>query len=68
MSVKKCYSVQDLVNISGAPSQSVVPVMDFLSKYGFVLRMGESEPVYSRSDSRLSPCKSATLLEIMTTV
>ena len=67
MSVKKCYSIQDLVNISGAADQSVADVMNFLSKYGFVRRMGESESVYSKSDCRLSPDKSVTLLEVMIT-
>jgi hypothetical protein len=65
MSMKKCYSIQDLVNITGATYQSVSAVMYFLSKYGFVQKIGVEESVYSKSDSRLSPDKSVSLLKVM---
>ena len=67
MSIKKCYSIRDLANITGATHQCVGEVMYFLSKYGFVRRIGVEDSIYSKSDSALSPDKSVSLLEVIIT-
>jgi hypothetical protein len=59
----KYYSVRDLANISGQPRTSVADAIQFLTKYGFTERIGEVEPLFTKSKIELSPSECVRLLE-----
>lgn len=59
----KFYSVKDLANLMGEAGSSVGEVIHFLSKYGFVKRVGSNDPVYTRTDIAISPGESIGILK-----
>jgi hypothetical protein len=58
----KYYSVNDLASLSGQPRRTVEEVLHFLVKYDFVQRIGAQEPVFRKSECRLSPGEAITML------
>ncbi|HKM49542.1 MAG TPA: hypothetical protein VJZ75_00010 [Candidatus Bathyarchaeia archaeon] len=61
------YSAKDLANLSGEAGCSVTEVINFLTKYGFVQRVGSNEPVYTKTDMDLSPAESISMLKQLVT-
>ena len=67
MNKGKYYSAKDLANLSCEAGSSVIEVINFLTKYGFVQRVGSNEPVYTKSDIVLSPSESINILKQLAT-
>jgi len=65
MAQSECYSIRDLANISGQPETIVTGVVNFLNEYGFVKKMGTTEPLYRKSPIVISPTQSLNILECM---
>ena len=63
MTLGKYYSVRDLANLTGQPRSTVADVLQFLANYGFVDRVGEKEPVFTKSPVKFSPGESINLLK-----
>ena len=61
MEAGKYYSISDLAYISGQPRTSIFDSIRFLSKYGFVQRIGQSTEIYTKT-GKISPARSAELL------
>jgi hypothetical protein len=61
------YSVKDLANITQESSGIVEEVLEFLTKYGFIERIGSNVPVYARSKIGISPGESISLLKSLVT-
>jgi hypothetical protein len=61
------YSVKDLANLSGEAGSSVNEAVRFLTKYGFVQRVGSDEPVFMKTDLVLSPAESMRILKQLIT-
>jgi len=49
------YSPRDLANTLGQPTEAVVRVLEFLSRYGFADRVTERELIFRKVVSALSP-------------
>jgi len=61
------YSVRDLANLSCKPEAIIADVLKFLTKYGFVERLGVSEPLFTKSRKiSISPEESASVLNMLT--
>jgi hypothetical protein len=65
MTQGKYYSLHDLANLAGQPRSTVAEVMRFLTKYGFVKRIGATEPVFTKSNVKFSPGESINLLRCL---
>ena len=63
MAKGKYYSVNDLANLTEQPRSTVADVLKFLTKYGFVRRIGRNEPVFTKSSVKFSPGESINLLK-----
>ena len=61
------YSTKDLANLTGEAGCSVTEVIHFLTKYGFVQRVGSNDSVYTKSDITLSPSESINILKQLAT-
>lgn len=59
----KYYTVNDLANLTQQPRSTVTDVLKFLTKYGFVRRIGVIEPVFTKSSVKFSPAESINLLK-----
>jgi len=55
------YSVQDLANLTDQQRNTVIDVVSFLSKYGFVKSIGAYE-LFTKSTVTVSPEESVNLL------
>ena len=62
MTQSKYYTVSDLANLTRQSRSTVAEGLQFLTKFGFVNRIGENEPVFTKSPVKLSPGESITLL------
>jgi hypothetical protein len=49
------YSPKDLANILGQPSEAVLRVLEFLSRYGFTHRVTEREWLFTKVMNALGP-------------
>jgi hypothetical protein len=63
MTKGKYYTVNDLENLTEQPRSTVADVLKFLTKYGFVRRIGVNEPVFTKSSVKFSPGESINLLK-----
>jgi hypothetical protein len=63
MEAGKYYSVNDLASLSGENHNTVLQVVDFLAKYGFVDRVGSVDSVYAKSKIVLAPSESIEILK-----
>ena len=60
----KYYSVRDLASLCGEERSTVVEIVSFLAKYGFIERAGWDESIYTKSAQvTISPGKSIELLK-----
>jgi hypothetical protein len=59
----KYYSIRDLSNLTGQQRSAVADVLQFLTKFGFVNRMGADEPIFMRSAAQFSPEETIKLLQ-----
>jgi len=59
----KYYTMNDLANLTGQPRSIVAEVLCFLTKYGFVRRIGVNDPVFTKTSVILSPTDSINLLK-----
>lgn len=67
MNKGKYYSAKDLANLSGEAGCSVNEVINFLTKYGFIQRVGVNDSVYTKSEIDLSPAESISILKQLVT-
>lgn len=65
MDAGKYYSIRDLTNLSGESQNTILEVVNFLAKYGFVERVGSTDSVYSKSEIVLTPSKSIEILRAL---
>jgi DNA-binding MarR family transcriptional regulator len=56
------YSVRDLANLSDQSRSTVMDIIKFFSKYGFVEQIGASELFTKKSTVNVSPMQSIYLL------
>jgi len=60
------YTVGDLANLSGQPSSAVADAVKFLTKYGFVKRLGREDALFTRTSIKISPADTLNILQYMT--
>ena len=63
MSEGKYYSVKDLANLSGEKKSTIIEIVSFLAKYGFIERAGWDDSIYTKSEIVISPGKSIEVLK-----
>jgi hypothetical protein len=65
MQANEFYSPNDLANILGQPSYTVLRVLDFLDKYGFAERLTKQEPIFRRLENQLGPSDALRVLQMV---
>ena len=60
------YTVRDLANLSGQPSNAVTDAVKFLTKYGFIKRLGTEDALFTRTSIKISPADTLNILQHMT--
>ena len=60
------YSIRDLTILSGQPGGAVADAVKFLTKYGFVKRLGTDEPLFTKTPVKISPADTINLLQRIT--
>jgi hypothetical protein len=61
------YSLTDLANVSGQPAHVLVPVLQFLTSYGFAERVTRHEWLFRRLDVPTAPRGTAAALQAVLT-
>jgi len=60
------YTVGDLANLSGQPRCAVTDAVKFLTKYGFIKRLGIEDALFTRTAIKISPADTLNILQNMT--
>jgi hypothetical protein len=59
------YSVRDLANALEEPTEAVVQVMEFLSRYGFAHRVTKHELIFRKAENAPSPGDALRVLRVV---
>jgi hypothetical protein len=59
------YSPADLANAIGQPIETIVRILEFLTKYRFIERVTKREFIFRKIPTGPSPAKAVTILRVL---